>query len=248
MDTLTRHVVVVGATSTIAQHCLRLWLQQGPATVTLIGRDGEGLQSVADDLAVRCPSARIATIATSLTDPISIAACLDRIAPPTLALVAHGWLTEQARCEADLAYLSEGLLVNGVSPAIWAEGLAQRMASLAAAQLVVMGSVAGDRGRASNYAYGAAKGLLERYCQGLQHRFAHTGLAVTLVKPCPTATPMTASLAAQGRALAPVENVAARIVRGVARAQRVVYAPAKWWLIMQIIRHLPFVIFKRLQI
>jgi len=115
-------------------------------------------------------------------------------------------------------------------------------------RLVVIGSVAGDRGRKSNYVYGAAKGMLERYVQGLQHRLAGSGVRVSLVKPGPTATPMTSGLDGVGVTLAKVEDVAAAIVRGVKRGKPVIYAPGKWLVIMLVIRHLPRFIFNKLDI
>jgi NAD(P)-dependent dehydrogenase (short-subunit alcohol dehydrogenase family) len=108
--------------------------------------------------------------------------------------------------------------------------------------------VAGDRGRRSNYVYGAAKGLVTRYAQGLQHRLAGSGsaLRVVLVKPGPTATPMTAHLPQRG--LAPVELVARTIVQGSKAGKPVVYAPGKWALIMMVIRHLPAFVFNKMNI
>jgi len=122
------------------------------------------------------------------------------------------------------------------------------MAKADSGTLVLVGSVAGDRGRKSNYVYGSAKGLVTRYAQGLQHRFAGTGVKVVLVKPGPTDTPMTAHLKAQGAKLASVEAIAKNIVDGVKRGQPVVYAPPKWRLIMLIIQHLPNFIFHKLNI
>lgn len=114
--------------------------------------------------------------------------------------------------------------------------------------LVIIGSVAGDRGRKSNYIYGAAKGLIACYVQGLQHRLAHTAVKVILIKPGPTATPMTVHLQKKGMRLASVENVAQRIVHALGRRQETVYAPAYWKIIMQIIRHIPNSFFKKLNI
>ena len=114
--------------------------------------------------------------------------------------------------------------------------------------IALIGSVAGDRGRKSNYVYGAAKGLVTRYAQGLQHRFAGTGVKVVLIKPGPTDTPMTAHLKNTGAKLASVESVAKLIVDGVEVGKPVVYAPGKWWLIMMIIRHLPAIIFNKINI
>ena len=114
--------------------------------------------------------------------------------------------------------------------------------------IALIGSVAGDRGRKSNYVYGAAKGLVTRYAQGLQHRFAGSGVKVVLIKPGPTDTPMTAHLKGKGAKFAPVEGVAKQIVEGVEAGKQVIYAPGKWWLIMMVIRHLPNFVFNRLEI
>ena len=129
---------------------------------------------------------------------------------------------------------------------LFAEAFVQRMAHQAGGTVALIGSVAGDRGRKSNYVYGAAKGLVERYAQGLQHRFGAGPLTVVLVKPGPTATPMTAHL--PGAKLAPVEHVARDIVAGIARGQAVVYTPGKWRLVMLVIRHLPAFIFNKMDI
>jgi hypothetical protein len=114
--------------------------------------------------------------------------------------------------------------------------------------LALIGSVAGDRGRKSNYVYGAAKGMVTRYAQGLQHRFTGSAVKVVLIKPGPTDTPMTTHLKAQGAKLTPVEDVAKGIVNAINREQAVAYVPGKWRLIMSVIRHLPGFVFNKLNI
>ena len=114
--------------------------------------------------------------------------------------------------------------------------------------IALIGSVAGDRGRKSNYVYGAAKGLVTRYAQGLQHRFAGGGVKVVLIKPDSTDAPMTAHLKGKGAKLASVEGVAPQIVEGVELGKPVIYAPVKWWLIMMTIRHLPAFVFNKMDI
>lgn len=244
-------IIVVGATSRIARHCVRLWLEQRPAEVTLVGRDPQRLQRVAGDLAARSPVSVIHTAVVDFDDPAAIAKLVGTYSATgaiDLALVAHGSLPDQAKCETDPSAAARALAVNGISPALFAGALAEVMATAGSGTLVLLGSVAGDRGRKSNYVYGAAKSLLERYAQGLQHRLAGSGVRVCLVKPGPTATPMTAHLANSGPALASVEDVAACIVRGVARQRAIIYAPGRWALVMLVIRHLPRFIFNRLDI
>jgi len=206
---------------------------------------------VAADLKVRAPGCGFEAIAMDLLDPGAISETVRELSAGrniAVALVAHGSLPEQASCEDDTAAVQEALNVNAVSPALWAEALASAMQRQGRGSLALIGSVAGDRGRRSNYVYGAAKGLLDRYAQGLQHRLAGSGVSVTLVKPGPTETPMTASMAGGKLKLAPVEQVSAAIVSGIEKRAPVVYAPGKWRLIMLILRHMPRFIFNRLDI
>lgn len=248
-----RRIVIVGGTSAMAQHCARLWLAEAHASLVLIGRSEERLRRVAADLAVRSPRSCIECLVVDFADPVAIGhavagTCAERA--PDIVLIAHGSLPDQASCQADLQANHEALIINGVSPALFAEAFAERMTAGGPARLILIGSVAGDRGRQSNYVYGAAKGLLERYAQGLQHRLAVGGsaLKVVLIKPGPTATPMTAHLVAQGQRLAAVEAVAQAIVQGAAKEHAVVYAPGKWRIIMLVIRSLPKIIFHKLKI
>lgn len=240
-------IVIIGATSAIAEHCARLWVQQ-PVDLVLVGREDARLQAVADDLRVRSPQSTIAVRQADFHAPSAIAALATELAQCRIdiVLVAHGNLPEQRACEQDLDAARDALLVNGVSPVLFAEAFAAQLERQQHGTLAVIGSVAGDRGRKSNYVYGAAKGLVDRYLQGLQHRFGRSAVKVVLVKPGPTATPMTAHLSPRG--LAPVDAVARRIVAGIAAGKPVVYAPAKWWLVMMVIRHLPRFVFNKLDI
>jgi short-subunit dehydrogenase len=157
-------------------------------------------------------------------------------------------LPQQTSCQDDLTAAREALDINGLSPVLVAEAFAQRMSRANRGTIALIGSVAGDRGRKSNYVYGAAKGLVARYAEGLQHRFAGTGVKVVLIKPGPTDTPMTAHLKAAGARLAPVDGVARDIVRGIGRGAATIYTPAIWRIIMLIIRHLPAFVFNKLNI
>ena len=240
--------MIIGATSAIAEHCARLWVQQ-PVDLVLVGREDARLQAVADDLRVRSPQSTVDVQKADFHEPSAIAALAEKLAAQRridIVLVAHGNLPEQRTCEQDLDLARDALLVNGVSPVLFSEAFAAQLERQQHGTLAVIGSVAGDRGRKSNYVYGAAKGLVDRYLQGLQHRFARSAVKVVLVKPGPTATPMTAHLPQRG--LAPVDAVAHRIVAGIATGKPVVYAPAKWWLIMMVIRHLPRFVFNKLDI
>jgi short-subunit dehydrogenase len=246
----SRRIVIVGATSSIAEHCARLWAAEAPSSFVLLARDAGRAERVAADLRVR-GAARVEVLVAGFVGAEDVADAVRRASepsPPDLVLIAHGSLPEQTRCQDVPAACEAALVVNGVSPAMFAEAFAAGMFERGAGTLVVIGAVAGDRGRRSNYVYGAAKGLVTRYVQGLQHRAAGTAVRILLVKPGPTDTPMTAHLRGTGAKLAPVEDVARDIVDGAARGRAVIYAPGKWALIMMVIRHLPRVVFDRMNI
>ncbi len=248
-DTKQR-IVIIGATSAIAEHCARLWVKNTGVDLTLVGRDLAKTERVAADLRVRSPQSIITVLNADFLAPLAIQQLVDKIvaeSPVNTVLIAHGSLPDQAECQQNLTADHEALTVNGISPVLFAEAFAGHMQLAKRGTLAIIGSVAGDRGRKSNYVYGAAKGLVTRYAQGLQHRLANTGVKVVLIKPGPTDTPMTAHLKQHG-GLANVEDVAKLIVKAIKQGKPVVYTPAKWALIMMIIRHLPRFVFNRMDI
>ena len=243
-----QRIIIIGASSAIAEHCARLWAQQ-PVDFVLVGRNHERVDRVAADLRVRSPQSSAQSVVVDFTDAAAIAALAVQTAAQgkiDIVLIAHGNLPVQSDCERDLLKSQQSLEINGVSPVLFAEAFAAQLQKAGRGTLAMIGSVAGDRGRKTNYVYGAAKGLIERYAQGLQHRFAGTSVKIVLIKPGPTATPMTAHLPPRG--LASPEAVAQAIVAAIDKGSPVVYAPARWALIMMVIRHLPRFIFNRLNI
>ena len=243
-------IVIVGATSSIAGHCARLWVSREPADMVLIGRDVARLERIAADLKARGAGSDVRAVTVDFLNPEAIRAVVDDIAQASVDIVfiAHGMLPEQDACQSDLRVCREALEVNGVSPVLFAEAFARTMEKNGRGTIALTGSVAGDRGRKSNYVYGSAKGMIERYAQGLQHRFGGTDINVVLVKPGPTDTPMTARLKDKGARLAPVADVARRIVQAIDKGVPVVYAPCRWSIIMWVVRHLPDFIFRKLNI
>jgi len=245
-----KRIAIIGATSSIAEHCARIWTQQGSVELILVGRDQKKLEVVSADLLVRSPNTKIEMVVTDFIDPIAIQKVVNYLfsaSPIDIVLIAHGTLPEQQDCQNDLTLNYNTLEINGISPVLYAEAFAEHMAILNQGSIAIIGSVAGDRGRKSNYVYGGAKGLVMRYAQGLQHRFAGTGVSVTLIKPGPTNTPMTTAMKDSENFASP-EEVAKIIIPGIESKKAVIYAPAKWQLIMMIIRHLPSFIFNKMNI
>lgn len=247
--TANKKIVIVGATSAMAEHCARLWVAGQALDLTLLGRNREKTEAVAADLRVRSPQSTVIVMEANFSDPQQIRATVDGIVAggvPDIVLVAHGSLPDQQACQDNLELAAEAMDVNGISPALFAEAFAGHMLRVNRGTLTIIGSVAGERGRKSNYVYGAAKGLVTRYAEGLQHRLASTNVKVVLVKPGPTATPMTAHMPQRG--MASVESVASQIVAATAKGQPVLYTPGKWALIMLVIANLPRFVFNRMDI
>ena len=242
------HVVVVGATSAVAQAAIRVWAQRGQA-LTLIARNADELARIAADARVR-GAAAVTTVVGDLAEVAFITGSVRSMQVPRMALIAYGSLSDSARADGDPAYLAQELQTNFVSAALWTQTLAERMAADSArgGSIAVISSVAGDRGRGSNHAYGAAKAGLTAFCSGLRARMAARRVHVVTVKPGFIDSPMTAHIAKKGALWATPEAIAAGIVRAIDNKRDVVYLPGFWRFIMLIITHVPERIFKRLKI
>jgi decaprenylphospho-beta-D-erythro-pentofuranosid-2-ulose 2-reductase len=239
-------VAVIGATSGMAHAAMRLWAGRG-ASLLLVGRDADRLGRIADDLQAR-GSSSISVLEQSLDSAADVAAAVSWVfasGPVDVVLIAFGSMPLQSAADSSVDVAYELLEVNGTLNLLCAHAFALRLDAQGSGALAIIGSVAGDRGRQSNYLYGAAKAMVATGVAGLQHRFTGSSVRVTLVKPGPTATPMTDHLRGGRVQLARVETVASDIVRAVDRGSLVVYTPRKWQLIMTIIRLLPRKVFER---
>lgn len=247
-DTRPR-VLVFGATSAIAQAAARIWAARG-ARLHLVGRDPARLAAVRDDLAVRAGDPGRVSLAVADLDDVDrhdalIDAACAVLGGLDIVLVAQGTLPDQAACEADPALALHALHTNGVAVVALCARLAPRLQARRGGVLAVIGSVAGDRGRQSNYTYGAAKGLVDLYLQGLRHRLHRDGVAVVTLKPGFVDTPMTAAIGPKGPLWATPGQVGLGIVRACDRRTRVAYLPGFWRPVMALIRALPEPLFLR---
>ena len=241
-------IVVIGATSGIAEHCCRLWAAGQSAEFVLVARDPAKLDKIAADLRVRGPNSTVTTVHGDFLDRAFIQRVVDDAfasGPVDIALIAHGWMPEN-QIGLDLATCEQILDVNATSPVLFSEAFAQHFVKAGRGTIAIIGSVAGDVTRRANYLYGASKALLTRYAQGLEHRLLGSGVNVVMIKPGPTDTPMTSHMKAAGKRMAPVEDVARATVEGIRRGKSVIYTPPIWQLIMLIVRHIPRPIFNRL--
>lgn len=239
--TETKGAVILGALSAIGEATARLYAAKGWA-LALAGRDAEKLAAVAADLRVR-GAPRVETFALDLAAEPDAVAALERmgqaIGGADDVLLFYGVLGDQKAAERDPAEAARLIQVNYVSAALWCLAAANMLERQRRGALVVVGSVAGDRGRQSNYIYGSAKAGLAALVQGIAHRLHASGARAALVKPGFVITPMTEGMKRGGPLWAAPDKVAA-IVRQAARGGGpVAYAPGFWRWIMLAIRNVP---------
>ncbi|WP_407278724.1 SDR family oxidoreductase [Aromatoleum evansii] len=245
-----KRVMIIGATSAIATACARLWANQG-SEFFLVARNGEKLEQTAADLRARGANA-VTTYRMDATDfaaqPRMLEQCLSTLQQIDIALIAHGTLPDQQACEQDVALALQEFTNNGTSVIALLTLLAQQFQAQRCGTLAVISSVAGDRGRPSNYLYGTAKAAVSTFCEGLRARLFKVGVHVMTIKPGFVDTPMTQGLPLPAALVATSEHVALRIVKGVEGKVGTLYTPWFWELIMVIIRCIPQPIFKRLNL
>jgi decaprenylphospho-beta-D-erythro-pentofuranosid-2-ulose 2-reductase len=242
------NVFILGATSAIAQHVARQFARG--SCFVLAGRNGEHLKAVADDLRVRGATnveVSIADLASTGRHAAMVDEAAQKLGSVDIALIAYGTLPNQAECEASYECANEAIQNNFVSVVSWLTHLAPIFEKQKQGTIAVITSVAGDRGRKSNYLYGASKGGLGIFLQGLRNRLHASSVHVLTIKPGFVDTPMTAHLK-KGLLFAKPETVARKIHCAILKKKDVVYVPGLWKPIMWIIRAIPECLFKRMSL
>lgn len=241
-----QRILILGATSAIAEATARRFAARG-ARLYLVARDAERLQQLASDLSIR-GAAVAGTAVLDLNDFARHEALIEEAVRALggfdVALIAHGTLGDQSRCEKSFPLTLAELNTNAVSVVSLLTHLANRFEAQGRGSIAVVSSVAGDRGRASNYVYGAAKGAVTLFLQGLRGRLHRSGVHVLTVKPGFVDTPMTAAFP-KGLLWSQPEAIAAGIERALAKRKDVAYLPAWWRLVMAGIKLIPESLFKR---
>jgi len=242
-----KRILVLGATSGIAQACIRLWAARGDS-LFLVARNADKLNAVAADASVR-GAAHVDTTAADLDDtathPALLAHAVNSLAGLDIAFIAFGVLGDSG--DHSFASAEAVLHTNLVAPVSAITWLGDYFAQRHMGTLAVMSSVAGDRGRKSNYIYGASKAGLSAFVDGLRNRIDREGVRVMTIKPGPVRTAMTESMKGSEK-FADVEKVAATLVKEIDKGTDVVYVPGIWRIIMTVVRAIPERIFKKMNL
>lgn len=242
-------IIIFGATSAIAMETAKIWAGRGDE-LCLIARSAEKMEALSKDLLTRGAS-RVVSMQSDLSEIAGHTQLLRSIQSQfgdyDVALFAYGTLGSQTKCEESYEETFKELNTNFLSVVSLLTSIANSFQKSGSGTIAVITSVAGDRGRKSNYVYGTAKGALSKFLQGLRNRFGKTGVHIVDIKPGFTDTPMTAEFP-KGPLFVSPKVVGEGIVKAIDGKKNTVYLPWFWEIIMLIIKHIPEFIFKKLSL
>jgi short-subunit dehydrogenase len=244
-----KKVIVFGGASAIATEIEKLFAAEG-AELCLLDTKMSRLQAVRDDILARYKT-RIELIEFNALDfgnhNQAFHQAVETLGGVDIVLVAYGTLPNQEKAQNDIEYAIEHFNINATSIISLSSIVANYFEEKGSGTLAVISSVAGDRGRKSNYLYGSAKGAISIFLQGLRNRLSRKNVSVITIKPGIVDTPMTAHLP-KNFLFAKVDVVARSIFEGINALKDIIYVPGYWRLIMCVIKHIPETIFKRLNL
>ena len=242
-------ILILGATSAIAEQFSRLYAL-AEHEILLVARNASALEEISRDLEVRGVG-KVNILSHDFTEIGKAGELVEKsyqiLGEINIALIAFGTLPDQIKCSQDSAVMHMEILLNFNAIVVLLNELAMKFEQQKMGSIVVIGSVAGDRGRQSNYIYGSAKGGLSIFMQGLRNRLASDGVQVLTVKPGFVDTPMT-KLFDKGLLWVGPDKIARDISRAIEKKKDVLFTPWFWWGIMLIIRLIPEKIFKKLKL
>lgn len=244
-----KNVLIIGASSAIALATARIYAQQG-CRLLITARSQERLDEISADLTTRGAAQLSSQVfdASQLDQHAKfIDHAINELSQIDICLIAHGTLPDQQQCQDDVEYALQEFNLNGSSVISLCTLLANQLEQQKSGTLAVISSVAGDRGRQSNYLYGTAKAAVSTFLQGLRNRLCKHNVHVLNIKPGFVDTPMTASFN-KGPLWATPEKVAKDISKAIEKKRNTLYTPWFWWIIMSIIKAIPEHIFKRLSL
>jgi short-subunit dehydrogenase len=240
-------LLVVGGTSDIG-HAIAVHFGKAGWSIQLAGRDADGLARNARDIETRTG----VDVSVHLLDILNYATFSEFASGlgslPDVAACVVGLLGDQRTAETDPAHAQLVMRTNYEGPALLLSRLAEQFASRGSGTIVGVSSVAGDRGRASNYFYGSAKAGFSAYLSGLRNRLCKRNVKVITVKPGFVNTRMTAGLDLPGALMAQPDEVGAAVFRAVQKGSSVIYVRPIWRVIMAVICAIPERLFQRLSL
>ncbi|MDF7822462.1 SDR family oxidoreductase [Pontiellaceae bacterium B12227] len=241
-----KNVLILGATSDMAQAIAKKYAAEG-WSLTLAALEKELLEPIAGDLQVRNEIA-VQTLEFDATDFSNHRKLYESLSTkPDVVIAAFGYMSDQDEVRNDLEDIKRTIDINFTGMASVLSVVAEDFEQRGSGAIAAISSVAGDRGRQSNYIYGSAKAGLSAFLSGLRNRLAPKGIHVMTVKPGFARTKMTENLELPAALTASPEQIADAVFQGLEKKRSVVYTLWMWRFIMLIIKHIPEPIFKKMK-
>ncbi len=237
-------ILIIGATSAVAQGVAQQYAQQG-ARIFCVARNATKMERVANDLGDAYIGSVCYDFKQTELAQTTVAQAADLLGGIDIALLAHGALLDQIESEEDFSVAYDTFETNLLSVISFLIPLSRQMKKQGAGKIGVITSVAGDRGRPRNYTYGAAKGALNIYLQGLRSVLYGSGVEVYTFKMGPVDTPMTVDHP-KNFSFATVDQVSTKIVNAFQKKRYELYLPSFWRFVMLFVRIVPEWLFQRL--
>lgn len=239
-------ILITGATSSMARAVAERYARRG-CRLVLAARDHDECERLAADLRLRT-GAKVRALGFDALDVDAFPALVDSTVSALDGrldgvIVCHGFMGAQAEAAEDQA-IARRMIDTNYTSAVLLLDLALPSLTRPGGFIAAVSSVAGDRGRPSNFIYGSTKAALNTYLEGLRATLFKEGISVTTIKPGFVDTSMTWGLPGMFLVASP-EKVAADVERAIERRRAVVYTPWFWWGIMTIIRWIPGFVFNR---
>lgn len=245
-----KNICIIGATSAIAIACAERLIEVNTETnFALLGRNTEKLDTLSAQLKTQgasAVSAHILDIAKLEQHETAITTVANAVTPFDIVIVAHATTPNQAACEADASTALEAIFINGTSVISLLTRLTSKNLVKAGGDIIVISSVAGDRGRRSNYVYGSAKSAVTSFASGLRARLTDKNINVMTVKPGYVDTPLNDGIDLPKFMVVSPEYAGRKIISAMTKRKSVIYVPFFWYFIMLVVRAIPEPIFKRL--
>lgn len=242
--------MILGATSSIAEYYARIRAKNGD-NLYLVGRNAEKLKIIKKDLKIR-GAFQVVAYSLDFNHTKQIARMTQHAWKKfkyfDVALIAYGSLTNQLKSETNIKYLASEFNNNAGTIITLLSILSQKFLHQRRGIIATIGSVAGDRGRASNYSYASAKSAIEVFVSGLRAKYFKKNIHFLLVKPGFVETKMTAHLKFPSILSSTPERVAQNINNAIMKNKCCIYTPWFWKYIMFFIKYIPEFIFKRISI
>lgn len=242
-----KNVLILGAASDVAQALAHKFAREG-FNLILAARNSERLAEAVSDIAIR-HKVQAEVVEFDALDYASHADFYSNLSTkPDVAIVVFGYLGEQAVAQTDFSQAQKIIETNYTGAVSILTIIANDFEQRKSGAIIGISSVAGDRGRQSNYIYGSAKAALTAYLSGLRNRLVKSRVRVITVKPGFVRTKMTANMSLPGPVTAKPHQVANDVFRAYQKGRDVVYTLWMWRYLMLVVRHIPEAIFKRMNL